>query len=215
MVLVLKDRMQTGFQMSTVTHYLCQFVLKDVITDSRNLKSITIHGKEIKLQFIICADLKFTNVVLGLGPCSAGFSCAWCKSKSCNLYDVNLAVSACTTEEIQQLCQKKKSKRQENYNCIKPPIFTHIPISHIIPDPLHLYLRISDQLIRQLVLFIRTADNISKKQKNVDKSKCMLVLKFKNFVQGLCIDWQFSLTSMEYSSTIRLSGHNIKRFRRT
>lgn len=86
---------------------------------------------------------------------------------------------------------KKKSRTHENYGCIHPPIFSHIPLSSVIPDPLHLYLRISDQLIRQLILFLRTADNLGKNKKIVDKSKCQNIKEFECFVQELGFDWKF------------------------
>ena len=145
----------------------------DLVRETKNLQSITVHDKCIKLKYITCADLKLTNVIQGLGSSSADFSSAWCKTKSSKYYDVKADIHG-----INQLCQKRKPKTHENYNCVHPPIFPYSAVSLVIPYPLHLYIWISDQLIRQLVLYFRTVGNIGKNKMNVDISKCKLVLDF-------------------------------------
>lgn len=56
----------------------------------------------------------------------------------------------------------------------------------VVPDSLHLFLRISDQLIVQLIQNLKRADNI---EKNVDKNRCQHMLRFEKFVASLCIPW--------------------------
>ncbi len=94
--------------------------MKDVVHDTLHLKSVTVRGKVFSLKYVICADLKFTNIILGLGACNSDYCCAWCKTKKCDFYDVYKTLDeneekalACTTEEIETL-SKKKSKKYEN-----------------------------------------------------------------------------------------------------
>lgn len=98
--------------------------MHDIVTESGRLQTITIHGKAIKLKYIIWADLKFTNIILGLGACSADYCCAWCKTRKQNFYkldDDDDSETSRVIEEMQQLCTKKKSKKYENYNCVNKP----------------------------------------------------------------------------------------------
>ena len=70
-----------------------------------------------------------------------------------------------TIEEIQQLALKKK------YGCIQQPLFPSIPIDHVIPDILHLFLRINDVLINLLVLRLRRMDGIEENEFKQTKAK--------------------------------------------
>ena len=120
-------------------------VVQQLVDDTQNLNSVTVRDKEFKLRFVICADLKFTNIILGLGACSANFSCAWCKTKKCDFYNVHAYQSDYENEslarsitEIHSLGQLSNSRSKQKYNCVCPPVFPHIPVSEVIPDPLHL-----------------------------------------------------------------------------
>ena len=64
-----------------------------------------------------------------------------------------------TIEEIQCLCQKKKTDLK--FGCIQQPLFPSIPIDHVIPDILHLFLRISDTLTNLLILDLRRMDGMT------------------------------------------------------
>ena len=54
----------------------------------------------------------------------------------------------------------KKSKAR--FNCCREPIFSFIPISRVVIDSLHLFLRISDVLINLLIRDIQILDGIEK-----------------------------------------------------
>ena len=51
------------------------------------------------------------------------------------------------------------------------PIFSHIPVDHIIPDTLHLFLRITDVLFNLLIRDLRRLDATKKlkSNSNIDK----------------------------------------------
>ena len=46
--------------------------------------------------------------------------------------------------------------------CVHPPVFQNIPVNHVIPDMLHLYLRITDVLFNLLITDIQRYDGITK-----------------------------------------------------
>ena len=61
-----------------------------------------------------------------------------------------------------------------------------IPIDHMIPDVLHLFLRICDVLINLLILDLRRLDGIEKVQTNFDRSKAAHVAKYEKFLNEQC-----------------------------
>ena len=58
-----------------------------------------------------------------------------------------------TTEEALAFSTYKKSKKQYSYTA--RPIFTCIPPTRVIIDPLHLFLRITDNLTNLLITELR------------------------------------------------------------
>lgn len=56
-----------------------------------------------------------------------------------------------TIEEAKKLCSLSSKHGVETYGCIREPIFSSVPIDHIVPDIFHL-LRVSDVLTNLLIL---------------------------------------------------------------
>ena len=52
----------------------------------------------------------------------------------------------------------------ERYNCKKAPLFPSIPLDHVVIDSLHLFLRISDNLINLLIQELQRQYAIDKKK---------------------------------------------------
>ena len=63
-------------------------------------------------------------------------------------------------QNLAQICQCAKSKQ---FNCKKDPLFPFIPLDHVVIDTLHLFLRISDNLIELLITQLRQLYSIEKK----------------------------------------------------
>lgn len=89
---------------------------------------------------------------MGLNSATSDFSCLWCKihkgerwdtSKPMDYYNKDPTMR--TTEGIKKLCHEK-----DNYGCIHEPLL-NIPLTHVIPDELHLLLRITDRLLQNVI----------------------------------------------------------------
>ncbi|XP_071107251.1 uncharacterized protein [Haliotis cracherodii] len=95
----------------------------------------------------------------------------------CPLWSVNHG--ARTIEEITVLARKKS----QNLNCVHTPLFDFIPLWRRVPDMLHLYLRISDQLVKHLISELRLMDNIA---------RCTSIYTRERFEQNevLALDWR-------------------------
>ena len=66
-----------------------------------------------------------------------------------------------TIEEIRE--KSKLSKRNKlRFSCCREPIFPFIPITRVVIDSLHLFLRITDVLINLLIRNLQILDGITK-----------------------------------------------------
>ena len=161
----------------------------------KRLKSIDVEGVSYKIVFYLGGDLKFLNVVSGLDSCCCTYSCVFCKCPKQEFYDVTKTwsvsdqVYGARTIEKNEANSKPKKKKQA-YNCAHAPLFK-IPVAKTVPGVLHLFLRICDQLVAQLITELRLRDNIEKAVRAIDRGKCSNIVKFEEFVKNLGIS-QFS-----------------------
>ena len=63
---------------------------------------------------------------------------------------------ACSTEEN----ITASLRRRKQYNVSHPPLFPMIPLTNVVIDNLHLFLRMSDVLISQLIIELKRQDSI-------------------------------------------------------
>ena len=143
--------------------------VKDISEEIKSIKSITIDGHKFEIEFFMGADMKYLAICAGIQSANATFSCIWCKCPAEKRHDTSqswctIEEGARTIKEIQDLAIEKK--KDLKYGCIHQPLFPSIPISCIIPDILHLFLRVSDTLINLLILDLRRLDGIEKFRSN-------------------------------------------------
>ena len=139
--------------------------MKDIVEEMKLIKSISIDGHEYNIKFYLGADMKYLAICLGIQAANSTYSCIWCKCPADERHDTSKSwcsvdEGARTIDEIQKLSLKKK--KELKYGCIHEPIFPSIPVDRVIPDILHLFLRISDILINMLILELRRMDGIEK-----------------------------------------------------
>lgn len=147
---------------------------KDIFADINELvqdKKIDLDGKEINLEFFLGGDYKFILLMTGLSGATSHYACAWCKVHKDERWNMQYDLEYYNSSELKRTLQdlresgaKKKSK--QNYCCVNPPML-NIELDHVIPDELHLLLRIMDVLIENLVreaLAWDLSDNWNKKK---------------------------------------------------
>ena len=181
--------------------------LAELAEETMTLSSVEVDGVWYRLQYFLGGDLKFLNVVTGIDSCCCKFSCPFCKCPKDKFHDITQSWSqfdeslgARTVDEIARLSKLKK----DNFNCSHSPIFSSIPIRNVIPDTLHLFLRISDQLVGKLISELRERDNIARVPKTFSKEKCTNVTKFEQFVKSLGIsDFSFRIDRTTKQFTFR------------
>ena len=109
--------------------------------------------------------MKYHAICAGIQAANANYSCVWCKCPVEQRH--NTLKSRCTIEEETRTIDKIKclalvKNKDSKYGYIHQPLFPSIPINYIIPDILHLLLRISDTLINLLILDLQRMDGIAK-----------------------------------------------------
>eukprot|EP00112_Aurelia_sp_Birch-Aquarium-sp1_P016188 Seg365.3 transcript_id=Seg365.3/GoldUCD/mRNA.D3Y31 product="hypothetical protein" protein_id=Seg365.3/GoldUCD/D3Y31 len=138
-------------------------------------------------------------MVSGIDSCSSKFSCLWCKCPSEEPYNTALKWSMIDTMQgartVQEITSMAAIKSKANkFNCSNPPLFNFIPITRVVPDSLHLFLRISDQLIHQLIRDIKQLDNITNSTKldKITDDRMARICSFQNFIKDLGLhDFKF------------------------
>ena len=171
--------------------------LKDLLDEIENLKSIQIDGIVYDLEYFLGADMKFLALCVGIESANSKFACVWCKCPADKRYNMketwsfkDISKGARTIEEIQRFSALSKSKKAEKFGCIRKPLFPMVPIDHITPDILHLFLRISDVLTNLLITDLRKLDGITKgKVSSVNElsqdTSCQVV-KYEQFLNEQC-----------------------------
>ena len=148
---------------STEDYDSLKLSLADLIQEVKSLSSITVDNESFPIEYFLCSDLKFLAIVCGIESANSTYPCVWCTCPSSERHDMtqNWSFSdtcAWTVETITACsCKIKKSER---LGCKHPPLFT-IPIDHVIPDNLHLYLRITDVLFNLLFTDIQHYDAVT------------------------------------------------------
>lgn len=89
-----------------------------------------------------------------------------------------------TTEEICQLAQLPERSTTPRYNCIRQPLFPFQPLTHVAPDILHMYLRITDLLFERALERMRCVDGINGRA-NRRANTSAVVQRFVDFVNRL------------------------------
>jgi hypothetical protein len=165
--------------------------LVDIRNEVESLSNISVGNEVFDIEWFLGGDWKFLACVCGLGAAHANSPCIWCK---CTLYDkfdpsktwslLDITKGARTIAEIQELAAKKKSS-SASHNVKNAPLFPSISLDHVIIDLLHLFLRISDNLINLLILHLRKADSIEKKRafnEGFERSKYRHMAAWENYL---------------------------------
>jgi len=137
--------------------------LADLRNEMSDLKEITVNNCTYNIEYFLGGDWKFLACVCGIGQANQDFACIWCKCPRKERYYTNKKWSITDTtlgaRTIKEICEHAKTKK---FNCKRSPLFEFIPIDHVIIDTLHLFLRISDNLIELLIRELRRLDSIEK-----------------------------------------------------
>lgn len=86
---------------------------------------------------------------------------------------------------------KCASGKGQRFGSIAHPLFEMVTIPNVIPNVLHLFICISDQLVNHVISELLRRDNIAKNTKQICKQKFSNIVMFEKLVQGLPTEWRF------------------------
>lgn len=169
--------------------------LSDIIKEMEKMGEINVDGNIYHLEYFLGGDWKFLACVCGIGGANADYACIWCTCPKLKRHDIKKIWSILDPDlGARNLEQIKKFARSNKFNCNHAPLFSFIPLSHVVIDTLHLYLRISDNLIELLIRELKVCDAIEKKKTfsdNFPRDKYKHIAEYERFVQSLGIPFQF------------------------
>jgi len=168
--------------------------LEDLVSEVERLKRIEVDGTFYSIEYYLGGDWKFLATVTGIDSASCMYACIWCKCSANDRWDMDKQWSisdpshgARTIEENMQLASRPRSKKQ--YNVTHKPLFPSIPLTNVVIDNLHLFLRVSDVLFNRLVIELKRHDSLEKVKKlsSFDPMKYHHLDAFQKFVTSLGI----------------------------
>ena len=139
--------------------------LQDIIRDVKQLTRINIGEIEFEIMYFLGGDWKFLAMITGIDLATATHACIWCKCPAIERHDStqkwsisDTSFGARTIEENMTIA----TSRSKKYNVSHPPLFPFIPLTRVVVDNLHMFLRVADTLIDLLILELRRLDKIDK-----------------------------------------------------
>ena len=129
--------------------------LVKISDEMQQTQSIKVGAHEFAIEWFFTADLKYLAITTGIEAANARCSCTWYKCPSKDRHDTTKVWSVQNEDEgtrpiasisKNSLLPKTKKYIEERCGCIRQPLFPSIPIDYVVPDILHLFLRVSDVL---------------------------------------------------------------------
>jgi hypothetical protein len=194
------------FKIDTENYELVNECLMEPFREIVELDNVLeVEGVQIKLAFQIGGDLKFLASYGGINAANSTHPCVWCTTSKHDFYNLELDTHA-KARSIQESLLLH-SKKKDNFGYINKPMCLKFEFTEIIPDLLHLFLRISDKLEDCLFNNLREQKDIS-----VIFSKDKNYIKFSIFVDYLGIKNFLSFKDNHTFEKRQLSGKEKKLF---
>ncbi len=168
---------------------LCLHVaLTDIWNDVEGLSTIEVEGYTYNITYFLGGDWKLLAICTGIDAATCTHAYIWCKCSKENLPNVGLGWSITNTTKGARTVEENTDwgqKRKKQFNISHTPLFPSIPLSNVVINNLHMFLRVSDVLKTQLIDRLKAEDAIEKARKfsNLD-----IRIKTQTFegIWGLC-----------------------------
>ena len=167
-----------------------QACLSDIKQEMESLKSITVNDITFDIEYYLGGDWKFLAMATGIDSATSNFACIWCKcptdqrANTIRKWSItDPGQGARTIEENIKLASRSTSK----FNVSNTPLFPSIPLTRVVVDNLHMFLRVSDVLIDLLISELRTLDKINQTTKLKSLDNLTHLATFEKSVKDLGI----------------------------
>ena len=168
-------------------------ILADI---TKEVDDINQHGLEVNdikytVHFYLGADWKFLAMACGIDAANSKYACIWCTCSKDDRHKVDKEWSITDVEKgartINSIITASKlpAKSPKRFNCSRTPLFQAVPIHRVIIDNLHLFLRITDNLINLLITELRRMDGIEKCT-SLDSCGAVNINEYQSFLKNAC-----------------------------
>ena len=168
-----------------------------------------VDGVVVELEILLCCDMKMISLLLGLKAATADQSCPWCVITAAHRH-----LLPSSTEQYNQppfsrniatmLAMKKPEQGMKHAPLVK------FEIHNVVPDILHMMLRITDVLERNLIDEMYEKDHEAIVNKTVQNN----VIKLKAAIQSCGVPFEIwrsdSSQSQDYTWTSLTGNQKIK-----
>ena len=138
--------------------------LEDIIKEVEMTQTLSIKETVYSLEYYLGGDWKFLAMVTGIDSASCEYACIWCKCPALerHITDEKWSISdtTCGARSIEENIRIATSHSKQ-YNVSRQPLFPTIPLTRVVVDNLHMFLRVGDTLIDLLIGSLRTMDRVN------------------------------------------------------
>ena len=142
------------FEIEKENNVCLSLCLKELFVEIEQLERIDLNDSTYFVKKYLGGDLKFLAAFMGIKSATSNYPCVFCKAHQNEFGDLQKEFSAIdTTRKARTIADSHnvlKSNVKNTLGYISAPI-SPIPFTHVIPDVLHLFLRICEKLIKLLI----------------------------------------------------------------
>ena len=113
--------------------------------------SVTIDEKEYSIDVFFWGDMKFIQIFLGLCAATGNYACPWCLVSKSDRTDLSKHEKYYESSELRRTSEKLQANASTKTLGSKNKPLIDIEPCKIVPDELHLLLRISDILLQNFI----------------------------------------------------------------
>ena len=172
----------------TESYETYKLALSDIVAEIQALTTITISDHTFDVQYYLGGDWKFLAMCTGVDSATSTYACIWCHCPAaerhftrCDWSLTNEGSGARTIEETIEIANSHRKR----FNVSHLPIFPMIPLTRVVVDNLHMFLRVGDTLIDMLISSLRTMDRINQTLHVRSLSRFTHLTAFENKVKEL------------------------------
>jgi hypothetical protein len=152
--------------------------------------TINVNSTCVRLQCLLGSDLKFMLIVMGMNAAHSNYACLWCDIHKDHRWDMSILPGSFKERTLIEMKACVKERGSSAKGCINPPLIEIEP-RNCVPDELHLFLRISDVILRTLFTELIRTDKSNKIAMSSERS---LVQKSVKIITSFRINFSVWLT---------------------
>lgn len=127
----------------------------------------------------------------GIDSANSKYACIWCtcpkedRQKFNKQWSITDEKKGARTISSIISASKLPARSPKRFNCSRTPLFPAVPIHRVIIDNLHLFLRVTDNLINLLILELRRLDGVEKCT-SLESCSAVNVNEYQSFLKNTC-----------------------------